>query len=295
MQRRRGPRSACHRWPRSRRELDFAIGSRSSSTRASTDGPLRFRRRRTAMTTGCSIDRSRRRAGDAPACRSDRPAAGGRHGLVGTLAVELFLLGDGSLVVNELAPRVHNTGHWTVDACRTSQFEQHIRPSPGSRWARPTSSDRPPSSTCSAPDRAAMPVDRHRPSLGRPASYGRACDSARSSSAARSGHLAAVGITPADALERVARRGRAHQMGGLMAGLGRRSAVPRRRDRRRQPVGLPDPGTRRGARRRTRGFERAPRERASDSGPPVPLCRIRGRTRHPRHRRRRRRGRASPG
>jgi 5-(carboxyamino)imidazole ribonucleotide synthase len=47
--------------------------------------------------------------------------------LVGTLTAELFLLADGSLVVNELAPRVHNTGHWTVEACRTSQFEQHVR------------------------------------------------------------------------------------------------------------------------------------------------------------------------
>ena len=47
--------------------------------------------------------------------------------VVGTLAVELFLLHDGSLVVNELAPRVHNTGHWTVEACATSQFEQHVR------------------------------------------------------------------------------------------------------------------------------------------------------------------------
>ncbi len=47
--------------------------------------------------------------------------------LLGTLTAELFLLGDGSLVVNELAPRVHNTGHWTVEACVTSQFEQHIR------------------------------------------------------------------------------------------------------------------------------------------------------------------------
>jgi 5-(carboxyamino)imidazole ribonucleotide synthase len=47
--------------------------------------------------------------------------------VVGTLAVELFLLADGSLVVNELAPRVHNTGHWTVEACATSQFEQHVR------------------------------------------------------------------------------------------------------------------------------------------------------------------------
>lgn len=47
--------------------------------------------------------------------------------LVGTLTVELFLLRDGSLVVNELAPRVHNSGHWTVEGCRTSQFEQHLR------------------------------------------------------------------------------------------------------------------------------------------------------------------------
>jgi 5-(carboxyamino)imidazole ribonucleotide synthase len=48
-------------------------------------------------------------------------------GLVGVLTVELFLLPDGSLVVNELAPRVHNSGHVTLDAAATSQFEQHIR------------------------------------------------------------------------------------------------------------------------------------------------------------------------
>ena len=48
-------------------------------------------------------------------------------GLVGTLTVELFLLDDGSLVVNELAPRVHNSGHWTIEGAATSQFEQHIR------------------------------------------------------------------------------------------------------------------------------------------------------------------------
>lgn len=47
--------------------------------------------------------------------------------VVGLLTVELFLLPDGSLVVNELAPRVHNSGHWTIEACRTSQFEQHVR------------------------------------------------------------------------------------------------------------------------------------------------------------------------
>jgi 5-(carboxyamino)imidazole ribonucleotide synthase len=47
--------------------------------------------------------------------------------LVGTLTVELFLLRDGSLVVNELAPRVHNSGHWTIEGAATSQFDQHIR------------------------------------------------------------------------------------------------------------------------------------------------------------------------
>jgi len=47
--------------------------------------------------------------------------------LVGVMAVELFLLPGGRLVVNELAPRVHNSGHWTIEAAVTSQFEQHVR------------------------------------------------------------------------------------------------------------------------------------------------------------------------
>ncbi|HWA23103.1 MAG TPA: 5-(carboxyamino)imidazole ribonucleotide synthase [Caulobacterales bacterium] len=48
-------------------------------------------------------------------------------GHVGVLAVEFFLMADGALLANEFAPRVHNSGHWTEDACLTSQFEQHIR------------------------------------------------------------------------------------------------------------------------------------------------------------------------
>ncbi|RNA66720.1 5-(carboxyamino)imidazole ribonucleotide synthase [Alteribacter keqinensis] len=48
-------------------------------------------------------------------------------GLVGTLAVELFLTEDDELYVNELAPRPHNSGHFTINACDTSQFEQHVR------------------------------------------------------------------------------------------------------------------------------------------------------------------------
>ncbi|MES0881368.1 5-(carboxyamino)imidazole ribonucleotide synthase [Roseibium sp. SCP14] len=49
---------------------------------------------------------------------------------VGVMGVEMFLVRDGdveTLLVNEVAPRVHNSGHWTQDACLTSQFDQHIR------------------------------------------------------------------------------------------------------------------------------------------------------------------------
>jgi 5-(carboxyamino)imidazole ribonucleotide synthase len=45
---------------------------------------------------------------------------------VGVLALELFQLGN-QLLANEMAPRVHNTGHWTIEGARTSQFENHVR------------------------------------------------------------------------------------------------------------------------------------------------------------------------
>lgn len=47
--------------------------------------------------------------------------------LTGVIGVEMFLLEDGTVLVNEIAPRVHNSGHYTIEACYTSQFEQHIR------------------------------------------------------------------------------------------------------------------------------------------------------------------------
>jgi len=65
-------------------------------------------------------------------------------GVTGVLAVELFEATDGRLLVNELAMRPHNTGHWTIDGSITSQFEQHLRavldlplgdPSPTAPWA----------------------------------------------------------------------------------------------------------------------------------------------------------------
>jgi 5-(carboxyamino)imidazole ribonucleotide synthase len=51
-------------------------------------------------------------------------------GYVGVLAVEMFVVAEGGghrVLVNEIAPRVHNSGHWTLDGASVSQFEQHIR------------------------------------------------------------------------------------------------------------------------------------------------------------------------
>jgi len=56
---------------------------------------------------------------------------------VGVLAVELFVVRNGGLLVNEIAPRVHNSGHWTLDGASVSQFEQHIRAIAGWPLAKP--------------------------------------------------------------------------------------------------------------------------------------------------------------
>ena len=59
---------------------------------------------------------------------------------VGVLAAEMFVVRDGAghaVLVNEIAPRVHNSGHWTIDGCSVSQFEQHIRAIAGWPLAKP--------------------------------------------------------------------------------------------------------------------------------------------------------------
>ena len=57
-------------------------------------------------------------------------------GHVGALAIEFFLLPDGSMLANEIAPRVHNSGHWTLDAADLDQFEAHMRAVAG--WPLPS-------------------------------------------------------------------------------------------------------------------------------------------------------------
>ncbi|MEP7072156.1 MAG: 5-(carboxyamino)imidazole ribonucleotide synthase [Verrucomicrobiota bacterium] len=54
-------------------------------------------------------------------------ALAGKLELVGLLAVEMFLENSGGVLINEIAPRPHNSGHWSIEGCVTSQFEQHVR------------------------------------------------------------------------------------------------------------------------------------------------------------------------
>ena len=123
--------------------------------------------------------------------------------LVGTLTVELFLLRDGSLAVNELAPRVHNSGHWTIEGAATSQFEQHVRAICG----LPLGDARPHGPTAvvnllgRGPAREArlLGVDA---ALRDPAVHLHLYDKRRVFERRKMGHVTALGATPDEALDR---------------------------------------------------------------------------------------------
>ena len=136
---RRSRRSARLRRPLSRRRRPGPGrgAGRDASRAVRAGGAL-------AVRPGCGLAGRGDRAARRHLCRGDRAGAGsGRRasacrqtaglrladelGVVGVLAVELFETVDGALLVNELAMRPHNSGHWTMDGPRTSQFEQHLR------------------------------------------------------------------------------------------------------------------------------------------------------------------------
>jgi 5-(carboxyamino)imidazole ribonucleotide synthase len=81
--------------------------------------------------SGGILDTTRAPASIAPALAGDAEALAIRLAqaldLVGLLAVEMFVTAEDRLIVNEIAPRPHNSGHWTIDACLCSQFEQFVR------------------------------------------------------------------------------------------------------------------------------------------------------------------------
>lgn len=74
-----------------------------------------------------SIVPARVAAEQAEAARQAAVRLAGEMGYIGLMAVEFFITTDGELLVNEIAPRPHNSGHYTLDACVTSQFEQQVR------------------------------------------------------------------------------------------------------------------------------------------------------------------------
>ena len=125
-----GPRSATRRRSSKLRRLRArGLGGRRARARRRLR-PLRRRSR--TRTRNHILDVSwRRRASPAPvaaeAGRDHARAILEELDVVGVLCVEFFLTRDGRLLVNELAPRPHNSGHLTFDACVTSQFEQQVR------------------------------------------------------------------------------------------------------------------------------------------------------------------------
>ena len=126
-------------------------------------------------------------------------------GMVGTLTAELFLMPNGELVVNELAPRVHNSGHWTIEGAATSQFEQHIR----AICALPLGSTAAlaPSAMVNllgtGPQRAArLEVGEIGAALADPAVHLHLYDKRRVFERRKMGHLTAVGSSVEDALAR---------------------------------------------------------------------------------------------
>jgi 5-(carboxyamino)imidazole ribonucleotide synthase len=126
-----------------------------------------------------------------------------RMDLVGTLTAELFLLRDGSLVVNELAPRVHNSGHWTIEGAATSQFEQHIRAITGMPLG-PTDAHGPTAivnllGTGEPRDARLFGLDE---ALAIPGTHLHLYDKRRVFERRKMGHVTALGTTTQEALER---------------------------------------------------------------------------------------------
>ncbi|MFP5342168.1 MAG: 5-(carboxyamino)imidazole ribonucleotide synthase [Candidatus Limnocylindria bacterium] len=133
-------------------------------------------------------------------------------GLVGTLTAELFLMPDGRLIVNELAPRVHNSGHWTIDGAATSQFEQHIRAITGLALGDTTALA--PTAMVNLlgagpPREARLDAAGIGAALADPAVHLHLYDKRRVFERRKMGHLTALGGSADDALER-ARTARGH-------------------------------------------------------------------------------------
>lgn len=133
-----------------------------------------------------------------------RAAAAAGRGL-GVMGVEMFLLDDGSVLVNELAPRPHNSGHYTIEACETSQFENHLRGVLDLPLGD-VSLRAPAAAMVNLLGSAAGPAQPRRPdALAVPGAHLHLYDKAEVRPGRKMGHVTALGATAADALDRARR------------------------------------------------------------------------------------------
>ena len=112
------------KWVNFEREISVIV-ARSDDGTMETYDPVQNRHRKYILETTIApapIDSEVAERAQGIACEIARAID-----LVGVLAVEMFLTSESELLVNEIAPRPHNSGHWTIDACATSQFEQLVR------------------------------------------------------------------------------------------------------------------------------------------------------------------------
>lgn len=120
---------------------------------------------------------------------------------VGSIGIEMFLMPDGRIVINEMAPRVHNSGHYTIEACPCSQFENHVRAVLG--WPLGSSALRAPAAAMvnllGEGDGPAMPRGLHE-ALAIPGAHVHIYGKDRSVKGRKMGHVTALGATPEEAL-----------------------------------------------------------------------------------------------
>ncbi len=122
------------------RAVDFACELSVVAVRASDDEVVAFPVAENVHEDGILMTTiAPARIGDDVASRAQELArvVGRRLGIVGTYCVEFFLTRDGELLANEIAPRPHNSGHFTIDVTPCSQYEQHVRAICGLPLSRP--------------------------------------------------------------------------------------------------------------------------------------------------------------
>jgi 5-(carboxyamino)imidazole ribonucleotide synthase len=136
---------------------------------------------------------------------------------VGSFGVEMFLTNEGKIVVNELAPRVHNSGHYTIEACECSQFENHVRavlglPLGSTRMVAPAAAMVNLLGTIHAPGR----VGGLHAALAVPGAHVHLYGKAMSGAGRKMGHVTALANTLADA-EQTARNSATHIQFGMIS------------------------------------------------------------------------------